>query len=212
MGSPEISVGGPLTTILCHFFEKPVLRLTAKNDIFFENSRENLKGNFLHLAFFLNFFSLFFVERCISTNSSPIPSKFVLEKNTIIDVNLRKIYARALPRACAVAIFSRASSKKCCRKTGFSKKWHKIVVRTPPSEISGDPACFDRKFFQNDFGVGASDQWFLALFSIFDLRNFDHLGKTVFFERSIFSKKQQKQQCCFFGAPWFFPKKKKQTD
>ena len=121
MGSPEISVGGLLIMILGHFFEKPVLRLTAKNDIVFENSRENLKENFLHLAFFLNFFSLIFVERCISTNSSPIPSKFDLETNTIIDVNLRKIYARALPRACAVAIFSRASSKKCCRKTGFSK-------------------------------------------------------------------------------------------
>ena len=121
MGSPEISVGGLLIMMLGHFFEKPVLRLTAKNYIFFENSRENLKENFLHLAFFLNFFSLFFVERCISTNSSPIPSKFVLETNTIIDVNLIKIYAHALPRACAVAIFSRAFPKKRCSKSGFSK-------------------------------------------------------------------------------------------
>ena len=39
MGSPEISVGGLLIMILGHFFEKPVLRLTAKHDIFFENSR-----------------------------------------------------------------------------------------------------------------------------------------------------------------------------
>ena len=88
------------------------------------------------------------------------------------------------------------------RKTGFSKKWPKIMIRRPPTEISGDPMCFDRKFLKNDFGVRIahiSDFW--PFFSIFDLRNFDHLGKTVFFERSIFSKKQQKQQCCFFGAP-----------
>ena len=172
MGSPEISVGGLLIMMLGHFFEKPVLRLTANNDIFFENSRENLKENFLYLAFFLNFFSLFFVERCISTNSSPIPSKFVLETNTIIDVNLRKIYARALPRACAVAIFSRASSKKCCRKTGFSKKWPKIMIRRPPTEIFGDPMCFDRKFLKNDFGVRRapiSDFWPFFRFSISEI-------------------------------------------
>ena len=41
----------------------------------------------------------------------------------------------------------------------FSKKWPKFMRRGPPTEISGDPLCFDRKFSQNDFGVGgASDQ------------------------------------------------------
>ena len=38
-------------------------------------------------------------------------------------------------------------------QNGFSKKWPKIVVRGPPTEISGDHMCFDRKFFKNDFGV-----------------------------------------------------------
>ena len=37
MGSPEISVGGPLITILGHFFEKTVLR-----QCFFGNARENM--------------------------------------------------------------------------------------------------------------------------------------------------------------------------
>ena len=39
------------------------------------------------------------------------------------------------------------------RKTGFSKKWPKIMIRRPQTEISGDPMCFDRKFLKNDFGV-----------------------------------------------------------
>ena len=120
--SPEISVGGPLTTILCHFFEKPVLRLTAKNYIFFENSRENHKGNFLRLAFFLNFFSLFFVETCIFTNSSPIPSKFVLEINTIIDVTLRKnICARVATRVRCCHILTSIPEKTLPQNRFFEK-------------------------------------------------------------------------------------------
>ena len=38
----------------------------------------------------------------------------------------------------------------------FSEKWHKIPMRRPPTEISGDPQCFDRNFVEKQFrGRGA---------------------------------------------------------
>ena len=146
---------------------------------------------------------------CISTNSFPISSKFVLETNTIIDVNLRKIYERALPRACAVAIFSRASSKKCCRKTGISKKWPKIMIRRPPTEIFGDPMCFDRKFLKNDFGVRRapiSDFWPFFRFSISEIST--TWEKRCFSRGRFFRKNNKNNSVVFSGRPDFSQKKR----
>ena len=54
----------------------------------------------------------------------------------------------------------------------FLKKWPKIMRRRPPTEISGYPIFFKRKFSQNDFGVGGppiSDLWPFFRFSIWKI-------------------------------------------
>ena len=124
------------------FFEKLVLRLTAKNDI-------SLKT--------LTFGELFLRVFCIS---SPIRFQFPYHLfwrqiwSEGIIINFQRV--RACCHACAGTTFSRASPAKRCHKAGFrEKKIPKIVVRECLIEIFGEPMCFDRKFFQNDFGAGA---------------------------------------------------------
>ena len=93
-------------------------------------------------------------------------------------------------------------------ETGFSKKWPKIVIRGPPTEISGDPVLIDRKFFQNDFGVGGppiSDFWPFFRFPIFEIST--NLEKGCFLCCRFFWIGNKNNSVVFSGHPNFFPKK-----
>ena len=70
------------------------------------------------------------------------------------------------------------------RKTGFSKKWLKIMIRRSPTEISGDLMCFDRKFLKNDFGVRRAPISDFGLFFDFRSQKFRPLGKNGVFREA----------------------------
>ena len=63
MGSPKISVGGPLLTISGYFLEKLFCAKAAKNDIFFKKSMENTKGNFPFMVLFYAFCPFLFCRK-----------------------------------------------------------------------------------------------------------------------------------------------------
>ena len=93
-------------------------------------------------------------------------------------------------------------------ETGFSKKWPKIVIRGPPTEISGDPVLIDRKFFQNDFGVGGppiSDFWPFFRFPIFEISTNSEKG--CFLCCRFFWIGNKNNSVVFSGRPNFLPKK-----
>ena len=74
-------------------------------------------------------------------------------------------------------------------KNSFSKIGHKMSMGRVPTKIFGVSEFFYRKFVKKNFrGRGAQKSTFLGLFSKIDLRNFDQLGKSVFFVLPIFLK------------------------
>ena len=84
----------------------------------------------------------------------------------------------------------------------FSKKGLKMSMGRPPTEIFGVSEFFYRNFVKKIFrGRGAKKSTILALFSKIDPRNFDQLGKSVFFETSFFFEKSRKWGVIFGGAP-----------
>ena len=71
----------------------------------------------------------------------------------------------------------------------FSKIGSKVSIWRPLTEISVKSTFFYRNFVKKNFrGRGTKKSTILALFSKIDPRNFDQLGKSVFFETSFFSK------------------------
>ena len=81
-------------------------------------------------------------------------------------------------------------------------------MRRPPTEISGDPQCFDRNFVEKQFrDRGAPIDNLGPLFQKPKPEISAKWEKTCFLCCRFFLNRQQKQQCCFFGAPQFFPQK-----
>ena len=82
---------------------------------------------------------------------------------------------------------------KCLmHKNPLAQKWffgkgHKIPMRGPPIEISGESKFFYRNSVEKIFRFrGAKKSTIFGLFSKIDPRNYCQLGKNVFFEISFF--------------------------
>ena len=83
------------------------------------------------------------------------------------------------------------------------------MIRRPPTEISGDPMCFDRKFLKNDFGVRRapiSDFWPFFRFSISEIST--TWEKRCFREVDFFEKTTKTTVLFFRGALIFSQKKR----
>ena len=84
------------------------------------------------------------------------------------------------------------------------------MIRRPPTEISGDPMCFDRKFLKNDFGVRRapiSDFW--PFFFDFRSQKFRPLRKNGVFRGVDFFEKTTKTTVLFFRGALLFSQKKR---
>ena len=117
-------------------------------------------------------------ERMLERNGTrffPNPIKFVLKTNIIMDINLRKnVWAR-----CHARLRKNVAAKPVFRKNGL-KSWS-----GGPRPKFLRPHVFWPKVLPKWFwSREPSDQRFLAYFSKIEV------GKNVFFEKSIFSKKK----------------------
>ena len=105
-------------------------------------------------------------------------------------------------------VFSVNHSKNLKKKNvqnDFSEKWHKIMTRRLPTEISGDQEFIDRNFVEKQFrGRGVPIDDLGPFFQKSKPEISVKWEKTCFLCCRFFLNRQQKQQCCFFGAPQFF--------
>ena len=77
-----------------------------------------------------------------------------------------------------------------------------------PTEIFGESEFFYRKFVRKTFrGLEPKKSTILGLFSKMNVRNFDQLGKNVFFVLPIFSKNRGNEMLFLGVRPKMFLKK-----